>query len=103
VGGDFFEPAFTFALEALGIDHVIAVAPLFDQLRDQLRRVLQVCVDDDCRITVAVIQARGEGDLLAEVAAQFYDGDARIVLFEPVEYLQCGVATAVIDKDNLGA
>lgn len=87
---------------APGVDHVVALAPVFHQFRDQLGRVLQIGVDHDDRIAPTVIEAGGQSDLLAEVAAQVDDRYSRVAVVERFEQLAGGVPAAVVGEDDLG-
>ena len=79
-GGGPFQPAIAIAPAALGVDRVVAGAPDRDQIGDHLGRVLQVGVDHDHRLALRMVEPRGGGDLLAEVARQIDDGDVAVGL-----------------------
>ena len=88
---------------ARGIDHVVALAPARDHLRDQFRRVLQVGVDRHHGGAGGMIQAGGERHLLAEVARQVDDLDAGLARVPVQQALEGVVAAAVVDADDLPA
>ena len=70
-GGRLFQPGFAGAGIALRIGNIKALAPGGDQVWDYLRRVLQIGVNHDhCLRPARVIQAGGQRNLLAEIAAQ---------------------------------
>ena len=48
--GESLEPGFAFALGAHRINHLITLPPFRDHLQDDLRRVLQIGVDDHHRL-----------------------------------------------------
>ena len=75
--GRALEPALAFALQARAVDVVVAFAPLGDELRDQLRRILAVGIEDQRGAVVDMVQARGQRSFLAEVARQPQQADAR--------------------------
>src|SRR5579859_2284234 len=78
--GEQLEPGFADAHRPLRIDHLVALVPLFDQLVDHLRRVLQVGVDNDDRVALGVVNAGRDGDLVAKIAGKLDDFDARVAL-----------------------
>ena len=72
-GGNQFEGSLAFAGTPSAIGDINAVPPASDHFRDDLRRILQVCVDDHDSITPGSLQARGHGRLLAEIPGEFED------------------------------
>ena len=60
------------------MDHVEALAPLGEQVRDQLWRVLLAGVDDHGRGAAGMIEAGGQRQFLAEVARQAQQLDRRV-------------------------
>ena len=84
-------------------DHdVVARAPLRDQFGDHFGRVLQVGVDGHGSVAAHVVEPAGQRDLLAEIARQADDLDARIGMAQRHELGEGFVGAAVIDEDHLG-
>lgn len=67
------EGGFAVAGGADPVDNLVAFAPLCDHLGDHFRRILQVGVDQHDGVAIGVIEASGDGDLVAEVARQKND------------------------------
>src|SRR5439155_23642586 len=86
---------------ALGQDDLRPIAPLFDKLRDNFRRILEVAVDENDAIAPRVLQSRGHGRLVAEVPRQLDQLDARLIGVELADNLARSVAAAVIDQNDL--
>ena len=72
------QPSFL-PLDPLRVDHIEPLPLFVEQHRDRLRRVLQVAVHHHHEVARHVIQRRGDGNLVAEVARQRDRDDARIV------------------------
>ena len=69
VGGQFLEPGFTTAAQALAVYDISAFfVPDFDQVFDQFGRVLQIGIENDDGVTFCEIEPRRHGRLFAEVA-----------------------------------
>ena len=68
-GGELLGHAFALARTALGVHHLVAFTQLLVQFRNQLGRVLQVGIDDDHGGAGGRVEARRDGNLVAEVAA----------------------------------
>ena len=87
---------------ALGVGHVKALAPGLDEGGDDLRRVLQIGIDDNHRLAAGgVVEACGEGDFLAEIAAEIdhrHPGVGRLGLEHQG---QRAIARAIIHIDQL--
>ncbi len=100
--GEELEPRLAFAFGAHGVDHLVAFAPLGDQIGDDLRRVLQVGVDDDDGVAARVIHPGGDRNLVAEVPRKVEDDDVlRVLRVERVHQLRRLVAAAVVDEHQL--
>ena len=100
-GGPEFELGFALAVGTHGIDDFIALAPFFDHARDRLRRVLQIGVHHDHGVALGKVGPGGNGDLMAEVAAEIEiltRGSLRVQIEQQRERT---VAAAVIDADQL--
>ena len=84
------------------IDHV-GLLPLhfLDHLRQQLRRVLKVGVDDQDPLARAQVEARGQSELVAVIARQVDGDQPRIGDGELAHDLPAAVARAVVDQDDL--
>jgi uncharacterized protein (DUF934 family) len=91
------EGRLAFALLAHRVDHVGALAPLGDHVRDQLRRVLQVGVDHRHHVAHSVLQASRQGGLVAEVARQVDHPHAAVARGDLIEQPRRVVAGAVVD------
>ena len=63
--------------------------------------MLQIRVHDDDRVAARVIEPGGDGDLLAEVAAERDGAIARIKLMGSAQPLKRAVAGAVVDENDL--
>ena len=100
-GGELFEQRFALTLQALSIDDIRAPLPLLHHLRNQLRRVLQVDVDDDERAAAGGVHAAGYGELMAKIAGEGEHAHLR----RPGGYLsqnfQRVIPAAVVDIDDL--
>ena len=66
------------ALLAHHVDDVGAVLPRRDHVRDQLGRVLEVGVEHRDGVAARVLEAGGERRLVAEVAREVDDAQARV-------------------------
>ncbi|CCC97173.1 protein of unknown function [Azospirillum baldaniorum] len=86
---------------AHGDDHVVALAPFGEELRQQLRRVLQVGVHRHHGVAGGVAQAGRQGQFLAEVARQVDHLDPRVGVVDVQQAVERVVAAAVVDADHL--
>jgi hypothetical protein len=59
-------------------DHIVSLAPLVDQQWNDFGRVLQVNVNRDRGVSLAIVQPGGHGGFLAEIARQVDDPDAPV-------------------------
>ena len=91
------------ALDALPVDDVVARLPLRGELLDQLRRVLQVAVEQHHGVAGGDAHAAGEGALRAEVPRVVDDDDMRVARRQLGEDLLRVVRAAVVDEDDLVA
>ena len=80
---------------------VEAFAPLGDQLGDDLGRILQVGVDHHHGAAAGVLDAGRDGRLVAEVAAEAQDADARVAVGGGEQDRRRLVDRAVVDEDDL--
>jgi hypothetical protein len=97
----FLRPGLPAPVDTFAVNHVITVAPLSKEGMHQLRRVLQVRVDDNDRLAPGVIQARGNGDFLAKVSTQLDHRNGRVLCANGAEQLCGTVGAAVIDVNDL--
>ena len=79
--GPELEGGFAFALGAHAVDHVVAVHPLIDEIENHFGRILEIGVNDRDGVTGGVLDAGGDGHLMAEIAGEAHDADARIAAF----------------------
>ncbi len=77
-GGEQLEARLAGTFSPLRVDHLGALTPPRDEVGDDLGRVLQVGVDDDHGVAAGVVQAGGDGDLVAEVAREVDHAHARV-------------------------
>ena len=96
-----FQQGLALAMCALCVYHIIPILPFMDQFRYQLRWVLQVCVNNHNSITGGLMQARSQGNLLAEVTAQINQGYVVVCMLQLPDGGQCVVSAAVVDVDDL--
>ena len=67
-GGQLFKQRFALALEALAVDDIAALLPAPHHHRDELRRVLQIHIDDDPRSALCRVHTAGHRGLMAKVS-----------------------------------
>jgi hypothetical protein len=72
-----------------------------DELRDVLRRVLEVSVHRHDRLPVGADEAGVHRGMLAVVALQPHRVHARVGVVEAAELGECPVGRAVVDEDRL--
>jgi hypothetical protein len=101
LGGGDLPGGLAAAREAAGVDHVVALAPFRHHVGDQLGRVLEVGVDQHDRVAARGIDAGGQGRLVAEIARQRDDLDARVLRVEREQGRERAVAAPVVDEDQL--
>ena len=72
------------------VDDVVALSPFRDEVRNQLRGVLQVAVDHDHGVTRGRLQARQGRHRLAEASGKAQQLHARVLVAElPDELPRC--------------
>ena len=96
-----FEGGLTLAFGPHAVGDVGAPAPAFQHLGDDLGRVLQVGVDEGDGIAGGFGQTAVMATCLSEIARQGDDPHARIGPLESSQKVQCGIAAAVVDVDEL--
>ena len=72
-----------------------------EEARDGLGRILQVAVHDDCDIARDVLQDRGEGGLVPEVAGQRDRDEAPVPAGGRLDDGPGAVGAAVVDQHHL--
>ena len=88
-------------VRSLAVDHHVAFAPALDEFLDHLGRMLEVGIHDDDGAPPRMVEARGDRDLLAEIARERDRADARIGRGLAADALQRIVAAAVVDEHDL--
>ena len=78
-GGQPLHERLALALLADAVDDLVALAPKADEFGHDLRRILQVGVDDDGGPAAGVVQAGGRRHLVAEVARQGQQAYPRVL------------------------
>src|SRR6185369_11396065 len=86
---------------ALAEDDGVALFPLLDQPRDRLRRVLEVAVDQHHAVAAGVVDPGSDRRLVAEVARQLHQLEARVLLVEAADDVAGAVGAAVVDEHRL--
>ena len=76
--GRALEPRLALADVAHRVDDVVALAPARGELEDDLGRILEVGVEHDHRVARREVDAGGERDLVAEVAREPDEPEARV-------------------------
>ena len=96
-----FERSLAAASDAHAVGDIGAVVPEIEHVGDNLGRILQIGVDHDDSVPRGMLQACGNGDLVAKVARQDEHPYAHISLPDLAQKFQRGVAAAVVDVDDL--
>ncbi len=96
-----FEAALALAAAAHGIHDVEPVLPALDHRWNQFRRILQVGIDQHDRVAARDIEPRRRRELVAEVAREPHDHDARIGRGLREQQLRRAVGAAVVDEHDL--
>jgi len=98
----FLEPAFARPRRPSSEHDIgLILAPAFDQDRNEFRWVLQVCINHDDCIAMAVVEPGCQCYFLAEIPTQIDDRDRGVAFAERSQYRKCIVAAAVIDVNDL--
>ena len=100
-GGHELEPRLTFPGPPSSVGDVDTLPPPLHHFQDHLGWVLKVGVGDHDGIAPGGGQAGRHGRLLAEVAGEFDHLHPRITGRNRLEPLERGIATAVVDVDDL--
>jgi hypothetical protein len=101
-GGGLLQPGLAGPAATLGEGYVDSILPGRDELRDDFGRVLQIHVDHhDGARAARMIEPRGHGRFLAEVAAEADDADLRVLRPQAFQYGEAAILRAVVDVDGL--
>ena len=79
----------------------MAGLPLFVELLDQFRRVLQVAVEQHAGVLGGHFHAAAEGQLRAEVARVGDADDARVIARDGSDGVRAVVGAGIVDEDDL--
>lgn len=85
---------------ALSEDDLAALLPGVDHVRDHFGRVLKIAVDKDDAIAARVVDAGGDGGLVAEVSGEIENFDAWIFSVNLPKHFERAVAAAVVDANQ---
>src|SRR5213593_3091511 len=77
-------------------------SPNIDHLEDELRRVLQISIDDDYGVGGNVIQRGCNGGLMTKVTAQTNIPKPCVVLVALLKDRGCLVEASIVDHQNRG-
>ena len=77
-GGDAFQPAFTLACAPRGVNHVVTLTPFRNQIGNEFRRILQICIYRDDGLAARMIYACGKRNFFAKVARKINHFHTRI-------------------------
>ena len=97
----FFDSCFAFAFRADSMHDFVAFVPFCDEVGDYFGWVLEVGVDDDGGIALAVVHARGYGALVTEITGELDVCNVGVCgsgEFGPFEALVCA---AVVDEKEV--
>jgi hypothetical protein len=82
-------------------NHLVALAPFGHQLGNDLRRVLQIAVDQDDALAAGVVDARRHRRLMPEIAREADDLESPILGVHLPQQLRGAVAAAVVHENDL--
>ena len=100
--GQQLRPRLADALVAHRVDDRVPLAPAPRELECHLGRILEVGVHRDDRAAGRVVEPRGQRELVAEVAGETDELDARVALVERAHQLEAPVGAAVVHEHHLG-
>ncbi len=98
--GPAFEGGNALFFDALGQDHVVAGTSQVEHLAQHFRGVLPVTVHGDHVIGVSLVQASGQGGLVAEITAQFEHFHAPVGGSDAFQERLGLVGRAIVDVKN---
>jgi len=84
----------------VGKNNVSAIAPALDHGRDQRRRVLKVCIQNNHRLTSRKVEAAGHGGFLAKIPRQANRSNGVVTLMPALQRLKGQIRTTVINHNN---
>ena len=76
---------------------MIAFAPAFEQVQDNLGRILHIGGDQDGGRTNGIVKAAHDGDMRADIAGESNDADTGVLVSNLLTCLERVVAGVVID------
>jgi hypothetical protein len=83
------------------VNDLVSHPPFREEGGDQLRRILEVCIEDNDRLSSALREPRGYRGLVSEISCKVYHGNSGVRGGGRVEQRRAPVPTAVIDEDDL--
>jgi len=97
------QPRARFAVAALahGVDHVVALLPAGDELRNQFRRILEVGVDQHDGIAPGRVEPGRERDLMAEVPREPQEAQALVAGRKAPQHVPRAVGRPVVHEQDL--
>jgi hypothetical protein len=95
------EPRLALTILALTVDHLEAFTPPIDHLRDDLRRVLHITVDDDYGAAGGGVDSGSESGLMTKVPGEPNTLDALVAGGQLADLLPTLVRGSVIDIEDL--
>ena len=100
-GGKSLENVLPRSGSPLGKNNLVALLPFVDQLRDQLRGILQIGIDDNDGVAGGVIDARSSGHLMTKIPAEEDVLDVGVLSGQLGDDAAGFVGAAVVDEDKL--
>ena len=88
-------------IRALGIYHVVALEKSSNELRNDLRHILQIAVHDDRGVSADVVERGSQRRLMTEVARERHHDDARIFPRHLFQNRHRAVHASVVHKEKL--
>ena len=95
------QPGIGRPVAAQAVDVFEALPPFRDHFDDRLGRMLEIGVHDHDRSPARMVEAGGDRDFLAEIAAEGDRVDPWVLLMRGVKRLQRRIARTVVDEDDL--
>ena len=92
-----------FAFDPHPVDYVGSFPPMAQEGRDEFRRILQIAVELDSSGATGLDVAGHDGALIAEVAGEAVDANARIADCKRPEAGESGVGAVIVCEDELEA
>ena len=98
-GGDIFDEPRRAICGTHHVDDIETLVKRLHNLRNALRRMLEVCVHAD-HIALRVVDTRDHRGLVPEIPREMQDADAGVLRREAVQKLRASVTAPVIDKEE---